>query len=271
MTASAGRPDQGSRGTALYVYGIVRAGDDLGGLETATEGVGAGAPIELMSDGELAAIVGEVPLADFGQEVVMERIRDPAWLEEKVRAHEAVLEAVLPRAPLVPFRFGTVFTDEEQVRRMLREHDQLRTTLDELEGTFELGVKGFLEPDWVAVTTEPGEDEPASAGTSYLRRKQRDLRVAEARVESKLSLGAESHDVLAAAARDAVANPLQRPEATGRSGDMFLNGAYLVDAARESEFHKAFADLERRYAELATFELTGPWPPYNFVEAEGGL
>jgi Gas vesicle synthesis protein GvpL/GvpF len=273
VTGSAGRPDEGSRGSALYVYGIVRAGDEIGQFDAATQGVDASSPIALLREGELAAIVGEVPLADFGQDVVMERIRDPSWLEEKVRAHEAVLEAALPRAPLVPFRFGTIFADEEQVRRMLREHDHLRSTLDDLEGTFELGVKGFLEPERAAAeAAQPEQGEPASAGRSYLLRKQHDRRLAEARAELQMTLGTESHEVLAAAARDARANPLQRPEATGHSGDMFLNGAYLVEAAREGAFREALVGLESLYGESgATYELTGPWPPYNFVAAEGGL
>jgi hypothetical protein len=156
---------------------------------------------------------------------------------------------------------------------MLREHDHLRSTLDDLEGTFELGVKGFLEPERaIAEAAQPEQGEPESAGRSYLLRKQHDRRLAEARAELQMSLGAESHEALAAAARDARANPLQRPEATGRSGDMFLNGAYLVEAAREGEFREALVDLENRHGESgATYELTGPWPPYNFVAAEGGL
>ena len=47
---------------------------------------------------------------------------------------------------------------------------------------------------------------------------------------------------------------------------MLLNGAYLVEREREREFEEAVARCgssgERGASQL---ELTGPWPPYNFV------
>ncbi len=273
MTGTAGRPGGGSHDSGLYVYGVVRAADASGRIGAGAHGVDPSAPVALLREGGLAALVSEVSLAEFGADAVAERIRDPSWLEEKVRAHEAVLDATLPRAPVVPFRFGTIFSEEEQVRRMLREQRHLRRTLDDLEGTLELGVKGYLDPERfeAAQAGRPEHAEPTSAGRSYLLRKQLDLRLAEAREAFRAALATESHELLAAAARDARANPLQRPEATGRSGEMFLNGAYLVESAREEEFREALLELETRHGEAgAAYELTGPWPPYNFVDPQGG-
>ena len=48
---------------------------------------------------------------------------------------------------------------------------------------------------------------------------------------------------------------------------MFLNGAYLVAADREGEFRAALEELEKEHGPRgASYELTGPWPPYNFVD-----
>ena len=46
---------------------------------------------------------------------------------------------------------------------------------------------------------------------------------------------------------------------------MLLNGAYLV--VREDTVLKgAVQELAERYGDRGvTYELTGPWPPYNFV------
>jgi hypothetical protein len=50
---------------------------------------------------------------------------------------------------------------------------------------------------------------------------------------------------------------------------MFLNGAYLVRVAGEGEFREAVESLRGELGpEGISFELTGPWPPYNFVEVE---
>jgi len=46
---------------------------------------------------------------------------------------------------------------------------------------------------------------------------------------------------------------------------MLLNGAYLVERG-ETRLDEAVRNLEQRYGERGvTYELTGPWPPYNFV------
>lgn len=66
---------------------------------------------------------------------------------------------------------------------------------------------------------------------------------------------------------DAVARPAQNRELSGHDGEMLLNGAYLVEAQRVDGLHALVDELEDHQAHLGTrIELTGPWPPFNFVE-----
>ena len=52
---------------------------------------------------------------------------------------------------------------------------------------------------------------------------------------------------------------------------MILNGAYLVRTDADRGFREALSALERTYADDGVqFDLTGPWPPYNFVADEEG-
>jgi hypothetical protein len=75
----------------------------------------------------------------------------------------------------------------------------------------------------------------------------------------------DSHERLAEAALAAKANRAQPSELSGRAEQMLLNGAYLVERG-DSRIEEAVRDLEQRYGERGvTYELTGPWPPYNFV------
>ena len=47
---------------------------------------------------------------------------------------------------------------------------------------------------------------------------------------------------------------------------MILNGAYLVAGERVAAFQSELASLEKEYTDLGfRYEMTGPWPPYNFV------
>jgi hypothetical protein len=50
---------------------------------------------------------------------------------------------------------------------------------------------------------------------------------------------------------------------------MLFNGAYLVGDRERFEEELAQAALEAREHRVE-LELTGPWPPYNFVPAELG-
>jgi hypothetical protein len=49
---------------------------------------------------------------------------------------------------------------------------------------------------------------------------------------------------------------------------MLLNGVYLVDDEDEDRFRRVVDELSEEYSRVSvTVELTGPWPPYNFVKS----
>jgi hypothetical protein len=254
-------------GSGWYVYGVVPA-DASPDLFESAQGVDPTQPVVLLPDGPLAAVASAVPLAEFGEGSIEEHLHNPVWLEEKVRAHDAVLEAALGRAALVPFRFGTIYRGEEQVRAMLREHGELREALDRLRGKVELGVKGFLDPEHFAASRTESAPE-AGGGRGYLLRKQAERDLVEAREAFRSACAQEAHERLAAVAEEARANPPQRSEVSGRPGEMFLNAAYLVSVDGAERFRSALRELQSSQArDGIEYELTGPWPPYNFVAGE---
>jgi hypothetical protein len=75
-----------------------------------------------------------------------------------------------------------------------------------------------------------------------------------------------SHDHLSSHAAETVVNPLQSKELTGRKEAMVLNGAYLVAEEKLVAFRTELESLAEEYSDLGfSYEMTGPWPPYNFV------
>jgi hypothetical protein len=51
---------------------------------------------------------------------------------------------------------------------------------------------------------------------------------------------------------------------------MALNAAYLVEAKRVDGLRELVGILEADHSRVgARIELTGPWPPYNFVPHDG--
>ena len=54
---------------------------------------------------------------------------------------------------------------------------------------------------------------------------------------------------------------------SGHEGEMLLNGVYLVEDEDAEEFRRVVEELDADFRQRgATVELTGPWPPYNFVK-----
>ncbi|MBS1860083.1 MAG: GvpL/GvpF family gas vesicle protein [Actinobacteria bacterium] len=260
--------------TGRYVYGVVRAGTllpgDLAGIEPISR-------VRLIECRGLAALVSDVPLSAFDDTSLRENLDNVAWLEEKARTHEEVLEAALAATAVVPLRLGTVFAGEEQVTEMLgREYGALLDALERLAGRTEWGLKAYVDREGLerealrrARRAEADANQGAAAGTGYMNHRRR--REAEARegVEAIADEWAwEIHHRLAAVADEALLNPLQLPELSGHQGKMLLNGVYLIADEGASDFRSAVRVLaegfDRRGVEVV---LTGPWPAYNFVKS----
>lgn len=233
--------------TAWYVFGIVPAGTPVP------------APVDVVEEGSLAAVAAEVPLAEFGADVLPQRLEDRAWLEQKVRVHEDVLASFVGGA-VVPLRFGALYSDVADLRRMLDERASFfSATLERLRGMVEIGVKAWLEPSAAVAETTP-----ASGGRAYLEGRRTEL----ARGARRGAFVQEAHERLLQLAAAGVVNRPQPRELTGRDEEMLLNAAYLVEADDVSVAQEV-ARLAPAAAQLAiALELTGPWAPYNFVDED---
>jgi Gas vesicle synthesis protein GvpL/GvpF len=256
---------------AYYVYGVVPAG--RGPAPEGASGVDPRFPPRILEHGGIGAVVSEVSLDEFGEDALHDNVTRLPWLEAKVRAHEAVLELLLPDG-VVPMRFSTIYRSEAHVTDMLeRERGVLLRALEHVRGKREWGVRGVYATDALAASIEESDEqvrelrdevEREPAGRAYLARKRLEQRVREESDRIAAACARESHELLRAAAVEARTNALP-PEDAGEQR-VFLNGVYLVREPDEAAFREVLAGLSSRYGALGIgFELTGPWPAYNFV------
>ena len=228
--------------------------------------------IERVAAGGLAALISRVPAAEFAVEPLTRNLNDLAWLERVARAHEAVLDAALGLSTIVPLRMCTLFESDAGVREMLeRQRDPLSEALAALDGRFEWAVKVLVDRDRVMDAARPHSRETAEAapvgeGGAYLQRRRSERGVREAAGRVAADTAQQIHARLQDWAIDARTRPPQNRELSGHEGEMVLNAAYLVERDRTDELRRLVAELEEHHRELgARIELTGPWPPYNFV------
>jgi len=263
-------------GDALWVYCVVRA---AGAAPPEGSGV-AGGRVDLVESGELAAMVGAVPLAEFGEEPLRKNLNELPWLERVARAHEAVLEDALADRAIAPMRLCTIYESADRVRAMLdASRESFLEALEFLEGRQEWGVKLLLDPSRLAAEArrhvpdaEAHEAEVAERGegAGYMLQRRLERQVAEAADALAAEVARQVHARVQDWAVDAVTRPPQNRELSGHQGEMALNAAYLVEADRVDGLHELVAELEAHHRSVgATLELTGPWPPYNFVPHGG--
>jgi hypothetical protein len=236
-------------------------------------GLAGGTP-EAVEYGELAAVASPVPLGEYGEGPLRENLNDLDWLERMARTHETVIERMLAGGEVVPVRVCTIYSSREQVAAMLEQRSAaLEQTLSRLAQRSEWGVKVLLDrPKLEArAVSEVGLAEvdgsaATGQGAAYIARKRLAARVRDESERLLSDAVREVHGLLAESASDAAVLPAQNRELSGYAGEMVLNGAYLVTEAGRDAFASLVHELDVRYDELGLkFELTGPWPPYNFV------
>jgi hypothetical protein len=276
-TDAGGVRDGGGEG-ALYVY-CVGAREELaplfeGELPDAMEGARG---LELVEREDLSAVACAVPLADYGEGALEARLADAAWTATRALRHERAVEHFARRATVLPLRFGTIYLSRENVARMLAERAaQLRATLERLKGREEWGLNVYVERarlrEQAASLSErlrEMETEAAAAppGRAYLLRKKVDaLRDEEARAETRSAASTIESELTKAC--DGAARLRVIKDEAGEQGELVTRLAFLVRREGFDDFRSAAERLAERYTPLGfRFELTGPWPAYNFAAA----
>jgi hypothetical protein len=267
-----------SKQSALYMYAIGRR-SPLRKLLDSSElprGVDDDGKLALITEGDLAAVVSEVPLNRFGEGQFEENLKDPLWAAETVMRHEKLTEFLSVNATVVPLRFGVMYTTPERIRAMLDSRaSSLQQVLERLEKREEWSVNVLV--DRKTLQMQMAELSPrlaemqkrvqgASPGRAYLLQKKLDtLRVAESKAESKRvvlairsALQAESVSFKDLPVREVESK--QNPSIVGKV-------SFLIERANLKAFRRAAEKHAKQYADYGfSIELTGPWPPYNFSE-----
>lgn len=264
--------------SALYVY-CIGAREELAPLfgGEAPDAMEGGRGLELVESEDLAAVACAVPLADYGEGALELKLADAPWTATRALRHERAVEHFARRCTVAPLRFGTIYLSRENVARMLTERaTQLRATLARLEGREEWGLNVYVERarlrEQVASLSErlrEMEESAASSppGRAYLLRKKVDaLRDEEARAETRRAAATIESELTKMC--DGAARLRVIKDEASEQGELVSRLAFLVRREGFDDFRAAAERLAERYTPLGFhFELTGPWPAYNFAAA----
>jgi hypothetical protein len=283
IEAGPAAPETGGAAKGWYLYGITRRAPLAAALAVADDGpaftvgamspAGDDPPLQLLEFGGLAAVVRPVLLAEFSLAVVQERQRSAAVLEEMVRSHNRVVEAVHARQAILPAKFGSVYADTRDLASALGpEHDALLRQLDRLEGCDEWAV--HLYADSAVVRKRIAAEDPAirllreeyvaaRPGRAYFLDRQIRDEVEAATREALVTIAQTAFDRLAEHAVAAQVNPAG-PVPENAEETEILRASFLVSrdvAARFEEGVHSTVDA----GEGLRCDYSGPWPPYSFA------
>lgn len=204
--------------------------------ETAAE------PIGLLLHGVLRARGHERALAKLamepGEELVTHRgmaalvqavpYRLPEWDRELIRRYSSTIERAMRRLTIVPAPYGIVFRGPEQVIGFLdNQHVALDEALNFLDGAFEMRLHIKASSRQASASESELSDRVASFYVDLRRRSRAAFTLVP-------------------------------------TGQRVLSAVFLVNRADWVNFVEYVDELDADNPEFQ-FDLTGPWPPYDFV------
>jgi hypothetical protein len=242
--------------------------------EIAGTGIDGERPLFIEVIGEVAAVLAEVNIEDFSGPEAQEKMEDLKWVAPRALRHEEVVLSAMEQGPVLPVRFGTVFSSLAAAAEPLRQRQDVlmkffQDTIDKKEWT----LKGYVDrPQARARMTAArlAAEKEQLAGLSPGKRYFLEQKIKGA-VDKDVAawLKEMGRDILSVAKKMSVGFSecrLQSQEVTGRDEEMFFHGALLVPdgsvAALEGEMD---AWNTRQESQGLQIELSGPWPPYHFA------
>ncbi|MEU0658407.1 GvpL/GvpF family gas vesicle protein [Streptomyces lavendulocolor] len=258
-------------GSVSYVYGVAGPSPALDDAVRGLRGVD-GAPVRVVAAGDVAAVVSDVPAADFEERPLAAHLEDLDWLEAVARAHHGVIDAVAARVTVLPLRLATIYRDDQGVRAVLTAGvAAFRSRLARLAGHVEWGVKLYAEP--AAAPDGPpggsGESSRLSPGRAYLRSRSRERTARDEAHRAAADAVRRVHEAASAHAVEHVRHRVQQGPLVRGTSENVSNDAYLVPSGRSDAFLAAVREAAGAGAPVRA-EITGPWAPYSFAAGAPG-
>jgi len=176
--------------------------------------------------------------------------------------HARVIADCFKHSTVLPFRFGTVFQDDEGLRKSIRSNQrQFQGNLERLHGKTEMHLKIHVDACCKEQLDSTGKLEKhlplEGVGKEYLSSLRESATRQRERQTRARAVSFQMHRMF---------NPLDE-EVSCRmtdSGKMLLDIAHLIDRKCVERYQNKYTTTSAMMRECH-MQLSGPWPPYHFV------
>jgi gas vesicle protein GvpL/GvpF len=246
-----------------YVFCLVRS-DRQPTMRRISEGMPGGHDLRAIEVGEhLWAIAQSVPEAGYSERALTRGLQNLDWVGPRAIAHERVIESFLSARALLPMPLFTLFTsDDRAAQHVQSDGTRIRRLLKRVEGKVEWGLR--LTFDEKAARAKVSS-RPVTSGTEFLVRKRDVLDIDRTRLKEAQGAAGRVYKSMSRLATAAQRRTSLERAAPGSR--LLLDAAFLVPAGKSGAFRSAVRQQTRDLKAVGiAVSLTGPWPPYNFIE-----
>ncbi|MFH1295862.1 MAG: GvpL/GvpF family gas vesicle protein [Bacteroidota bacterium] len=241
------------------IYSILSLGEKpekLNSLLVGMKGI-AGADLNTVSFDKISAIVCDINRIDM----VADQLN--------AIAYAGVIETMAQHFTLLPVRFGSVMESDEAIIHMLKKnYNDIQQNLLKVENKYEFGLKIFCEPEKLraelrAKTEAEPIREPVQSNENSIYRDYLYKKLKEHRFEELLLAHVDAiiQDITTYLVQ---LNSIHKFKKMTTETNI-IDAVFLLEKEKKDGLIRAVKDLQNQYAGFR-FMLTGPWPPYNFVE-----
>lgn len=222
---------------------------------------------------DIVAVLSPVSLEEFCGPAAEQKMEDLAWVGPRACRHEEIVEQVMRRSPVLPARFGTLFSSLEKLETLIKEHhDAISEFLARIADKEEWAVKGLLDRPRArneliseALAGQKATPSSLTPGIRYVQEQR-----IRADVEKQLNgwLRKACREIAGELSRHASGfceGRLMSLGETTTGADKILNWAFLVPRHAVTDFRAQIDRANTVHARHGlVFEPSGPWPPYSF-------
>lgn len=242
------------------IYSLVsvkKQSDQLNTMLAGQKGI-AGTNLQHIPFEETSAIVSDLNRASL--------VADESTAIE----YAAVIETLFQEFTLLPMRFGSFMESDEGIVQMLeRNYQEITQNLLKVENRYEFGLKVFCNPELVLenlrIKSETMVDTPKrplseikdSNVRAWIDKKLKENRLEDMLVSYVDSIIAEINEQLSKLNAISKIKKMVTPTT-------IIDGVFLIEKEFKDALIQAGSHLKNKYPTL-TIIITGPWPPYNFV------
>jgi hypothetical protein len=258
--------------SGIYLYCLGRAGLLK---NVAGPGLDGQDSLKILGYQDIAAVWSRVPLNEFCDGEAHTRLQDLTWIAPRAYRHEQVVEEVMRQSPVLPARFGTIFSSQQKLEELLgRHHGIILPFLDQVSDREEWALKVMLDRTkakeaFFHMLLEGEADILAklSPGKRYFQEQRLRTKADRELYRWLRQVCQEVIQNLKGLAQDMRERRVSHETGAGGDGrELVSNWALLLTREAVTELRAYLDAANTRYGPQGlVLHCSGPWPPYSFT------